>query len=505
MEASGKQLIGSGHFIVIALVMAGAIGAVDFWIELAVGHRKGDGSEAVYVQFPWRDLLLLMFLLIFGLYAQRMHNRVRQVSEGLTIMGQALEQAGEAVIITDHRGTIEYVNPAFTRISGYSFDEACGQNPSILKSEAQDKRLYEQLWATIRQGDIWHGALIDRRKDGSYYPVLSTIAPIRGESGVITHYVSMQQDISERKQLEEELNQAKKLDAVGTLVGGIAHDFNNILAGILGNSFLAKEELAHSRRGLESIHNIEMLGMRAAETIKQLLMFARRDVVEMRDEALHGLVAESIKAQQVDMKKTIHLHLECRDEALAIHGDRSRLQLVLISMLGNACDAVRDVERAEIICRIERFHTDEAFCARHPDIRQQDLARISICDNGVGIEADKLDKIFEPFFTTKGIGAGTGLGLAMSYGAIKRHGGCIEVESTPGEGSAFHIYLPLSAGRANSADVEFRHELLRGEGETVLLVDDESHVCEIGHLILKHLGYRVLVAESGEQAVDLYR
>jgi len=175
---------------------------------------------------------------------------IRDLSEQVKAEAQqrkllkAIGEAGEAIIITDHNAVIEYVNPAFVEITGYSADEAIGNTPAMLKSDAQEPAFYKQMWQTITAGSAWHGTLIDRRKDGSFYPALMSVAPIHDDAGEITHFVSLQQDMSEYKRLEEQFLQAQKMEAIGTLVGGIAHDFNNMLAAIQGNLFLANDHRA---------------------------------------------------------------------------------------------------------------------------------------------------------------------------------------------------------------------------------------------------------------------
>jgi len=431
----------------------------------------------------------------------------RKLSEDqLRKLSQAVEQAGEAVLITDKNGIIEYINPAFTEITGYSSEDAVGNNPSMLRSNAQDPSYYKELWETITRGEVWHGTLVDRKKDGSFYPALMSVSPIHDDSGETTHYVAIQQDMTEHQRLEEQFQQAQKMDAVGTLVGGIAHDFNNMLAGIMGNLYLARlrVECNDNASAIEKLDNIEKLSDRAAEMIRQLLTFARKDVVRMNTFFINPFLNEALKLARSGIPENIRLTYDICSEDLGICGNATQLQQVVMNLLNNARDAVADISEPVIDCKLDVFSVTDGFRKKYPDVVGNSLMHLSVRDNGCGIPRNKLDKIFEPFFTTKGVGTGTGLGLSMVFGVIQGHGGVIEVESEAGKGTAFHIYLPLQD--VESQDVlEDASVVVRGHGETILLVDDEEVVRRVGVDVLNALGYRTLAASDGKEAVDVYK
>ncbi|PIW45397.1 MAG: hypothetical protein COW18_11590 [Zetaproteobacteria bacterium CG12_big_fil_rev_8_21_14_0_65_54_13] len=418
-------------------------------------------------------------------------------------LSQAIQQAGEAVMITDIHAVIEYVNPAFTRITGYRAEEAIGNTPSMLRSSAQDPQFYKELWATITRGDVWQGTLTDRKKDGSFYPAMMSVAPIHDDAGKTTHYLSIQQDMTEYKKLEEQFLQAQKMEAIGTLVGGIAHDFNNLLAGITGNAFLAKKRLDDGRPMRANIDTISTLGYRGADMIKQLLTFARKGSVRMVPVSLNTFMQEGHQLARTAIPESMAFRLEICPEALSIDGDVTQLQQLIMNLTNNARDAVAGTTHPEITCSLQPFTADDAFKAAHPEATASSFALITVCDNGPGIQPEHLNKVFEPFFSTKGVGEGTGLGLSMVYGCVQMHGGIIQVESEPGSRTAFHIYLPLINATATPASES--SPIVSGRGEMILLVDDEACMLETSGEVLRSMSYEVIEAADGEQALTLFR
>ncbi|MDX8412207.1 MAG: ATP-binding protein [Mariprofundaceae bacterium] len=323
------------------------------------------------------------------------------------------------------------------------------------------------------------------------------------EGGTPIRSLGTVQDLTELRQLEEQFLRAQKMEAIGTLVGGIAHDFNNILSGILGNIYLVKRNVEHMPDVVAKLDNVESLGYRAADMVAQLLTFARRGTVEMKAFSFTTFVKEAFRLAKVSIPEDVRLSLDfCRD-SLVIQGDATQLQQVLMNLLINARDAVSGRPEPTIQVKLDPFAPDAAFFKVHADMKGERFVRMSVSDNGCGIARENLDKIFEPFFTTKAEGKGTGLGLAMVYGAIKTHGGAMEVESEADKGTTFHIYLPLHG--ANGKMLKQEEEVIfRGSGETILLVDDEAQVREAVEGVLVELGYRVLTAADGVEALRVF-
>jgi len=415
----------------------------------------------------------------------------------------AIEQSAEAVVITSTSGEIEYVNPAFSRITGYSREEALGQNPRMLKSGNQDPALYQQLWETILQGKVWHGELINRRKDGSLYHEQMNIAPVRGEGGEVTHFIATKQDITARKELEQRFVQAQKMEAVGRLAGGVAHDFNNLLTVINGYAQILTQRSSPKDPRRSLFEEIQMAGERAATLTRQLLAFSRRQVLEPRVLDLSSVLGNTEKLLRRLIGEDIELATKLNPGLGRVKVDPGQIEQVIMNLAVNARDAMP--QGGKFIIETANVEVDEDFARSHKPMTTGKYVMVSVSDTGCGMDLATQAHMFEPFFTTKPKGKGTGLGLATVYGIIKQSGGFIWVYSEPGQGATFKIYFPCVqevAPTAAHAKVRRATKLAKGK-ETILVVEDEVGVRSLVCETLKSKGYNTLEAEGGAQALNI--
>jgi PAS domain S-box-containing protein len=414
------------------------------------------------------------------------------------------DSSSDGIFIVDMQGNFLDINRTAHERLGYGKAEMMQLGIRALDTPEYAVRVPERLAKVLAEG----GAVFEtahRRKDGTVMPVEinARIIELEGERVVF----SVVRDISERRQFEERLRHSQKMEAIGTLVSGIAHDFNNMLAAIQGNLFLARQELSEQPLADEKLANIELLSDRAAEMVQQLLTFARKDAVSMRAFTLNAFMSESYRLNRTAVPENIDYHLELCEEPLCIRGDATQLQQMMMNLVNNAVDAVAGVEAPQIVCSLSPFMADDSFRQRHPELPEERYALIRVQDNGHGIEETHLEKIFEPFFTTKEVGKGTGLGLAMLYGAVQTHDGAVELESRKGLGTTFRIYLPLfEEGVQQKPTLDHTGQMIAtGRGETLLLVDDEASLREVGRQVLGKMGYRVQVANDGIEALEMLR
>ncbi len=418
-------------------------------------------------------------------------------------LATAVEQAAEAIVITDVQATILYVNPAFEKITGYSRQEAVGQNPRFLKSGRQDLRFYTEVWDTLVKGEVWHGHFINKRKDGTFYEEDASITPVRDSSGQIVNYVAVKRDVTHEVQLENQLRQAQKLEAVGQLAGGVAHDFNNMLTVIRGNAELVLMEEAQLGAGArEYVKHVIAAAEHATKLTRQLLIFSRKQVMQSQPVALNDLIGNLIKMLQRVLREDIRL--ECRYAAPLpfIKADPAMLEQVLLNLVLNARDAMP--KGGQLLITTEGTRVAEADTQTNREARAGEFVCLTVSDTGTGIAPEHVQRIFEPFFTTKEAGKGTGLGLATVYGIVQQHQGWIEVSSRVGEGATFKIFLPAIPAPVEKAGEPQADARLRGGAETILLVEDDEVVRMVTRRVLERYGYAILEASTAREAREVW-
>jgi PAS domain S-box-containing protein len=413
----------------------------------------------------------------------------------------AVEQSADTIFVTNSEGIIEYVNPAFEALTGYSREEVTGKTQDILKSDLQAPVLYRELWETIRSGDVSRGIVVNRKKNGDVYYVDESISPIRDADGHITHFVSNGRDYTERLRLEAQLLQAQKMDAVGRLAGGVAHDFNNLLTIITSYSELALDSVVPGSVTETRIQEILSAARRAADLTRQLLAFSRQQPQALRVAELNPVVKEIIRTLHRLIGEDIELNF-VRGEGLGrIRLDPVQIEQILLNLAANSRDAMPQGGRLTIQTS-DVFLDEEYADHKKAMIPRGRYSVMTVSDNGAGISADHLSHVFEPFYTTKPAGAGTGLGLATVYGIVKQNHGFVWVYSEPGMGTTFKIYFPCVPDRPVSGVVpDGRAEAVLRGTETILLVEDEDALRRAAGESLRLRGYTVVEARDGFDAL----
>ena len=426
----------------------------------------------------------------------------KRAEEELTRLGMAVDQAAEAIVVTDTKGNIEYVNPAFERITGYSRDEAVGSNMRILKSGKHDERFYETMWAALSRGEVWQGRFVNRKKDGTLYDEEGTISPVRDPSGKVVNFVAGKRDITREVVLRTQVQTAQRMESVGTLAGGVAHDFNNALTGVLGFGEMLKKRLADDPKASADIDQILRSAERASTLTRQLLTFARRQVIEPVNLSLGNIVLDLSKL----LRKVIGEHIEIRTslhkDLPSVFADPGQMEQILMNLCLNARDAMPS--GGQVLIRTDVKTVDGRYVKSRPYVKEGWYVLLAVSDTGIGMDGKTIERIFEPFFSTKGPEKGTGLGLAVVYGIVKQHNGFIHVSSELGRGTTFEILLPAVAARPDARGVA-KEERVRGGSETILLAEDDESVRMLAERILKECGYKVLAVRNGEEAIGVVR
>jgi len=418
----------------------------------------------------------------------------------------AIDQAGEAIIITRRDGDIEYVNAAFYKQTGWNEEET--RAIAIYDGLFADRSgHFESCIADVfGKGVSWQGRQDIIRKDGTAFTASISIAPIANETRKITHAIIIQEDLTGQLAIERKIRDTQKQEALITLVGGIAHDFNNILAGMSGQTYLAAREVKEMPKTAERMQKLQKMAGEASEIVSQLLTFARQGQVNSKEMPLASFLKEFCKLAQHNTPSSISLISNIPHGSFNFRGDANQLQQALFNILQNAVEscAQKTDGRIEIgISSLDPKAEDASagrWISKYPVLGHGGFAHLYIQDNGCGISEENLSRIFDPFYTTKQMGSG--LGLAMVLGCIRHHHGLIDVESRPGHGTTCHIFLPLKTTRM---DDEMHAQEVASRAIHILLVDDDPQVLDPTKELLESIGHHVTACQDGQQAWETFQ
>lgn len=420
----------------------------------------------------------------------------RQSLQEITILAQAVKSTSECISITDDKDILLFVNDAFCRTYRYAREELIGRHIGMVLSPEQPQTgVADVLQRTLAGG--WQGELLNRRKDGTEFPILLSTAVVRDERGLPAALIGVARDITEQKRAEaqreklrEAMLQAQKLEAMGTMAGGVAHDFNNLLTVIQGSAEMLHLRLQADDPLLADVDRIAMASDKAAALTNQLLQFSRRQPLDLAACNINGPVAELVQATRERIPGGITLNSRLADDLWPARGDTAGVGQVMAALLVNAIEAMGD--QGTLTVRTENCELDKAAAERMPEAVPGRFIRLSVADTGGGIAPQQAPHIFEPFYTTKG--PGKGLGLSAAYGIVKQYQGWIAFASTPGAGTEFSVYLPEQVAAAPQALAPAPSDELAGTQQLVLMVEDEPGIMKVFASILRLKGYQVLEA-----------
>ena len=423
-----------------------------------------------------------------------------------------LESIEEGYYEIDLAGNLNFFNESLCKILGYSRDELLGMNNRDYTTQETAKRMYQifnQIYRTEKSASITDYEII--RKDGTTRVLELSASLVWNNGANPVGFRGVVRDVSQRlwaerekRKLEAQLQQAQKMEAIGTLAGGITHDFNNILAAIIGYTELAMLDVQEGSKAKQKLKEVQKAGNRAKDLANQILAFSRQSKKELLLVQIRPIVKEALKLLRASLPTTIEIRQKLENDLGNIEADPTKIHQVLMNLCTNAAHAMR--ENGGILeVSLTKVDLDTDAAARHPDIHLGPYLKLTVSDTGHGMTPKVLERIFDPYFTTKEKGEGTGLGLSVVHGIVKDHRGAITVDSEPGKGTTVHIFLPKMDNAKEAPETEPYLDSIPTGHEHILFIDDEQALGDIGKQLLELLGYKVITRTSSIEALELFR
>lgn len=463
---------------------------------------------------PWGYIggTTLSTLVAFGMlitYFEKLSSELRQSETRLRAVFESAENV--SFVITDAQDPephIIEISPGAESIFGYKRAELIGKPVSILH-QPEDVAQFPKAHKDMREGKKgFSGEMMLIRKSGERFPALFTMFPLLDETGQMYAALGISVDMSEQKrhqeerlELEQQLRQSQKMEAIGQLAGGVAHDFNNLLQAIQGYTELSLEQLESGHPGVENLLEVRKAAVRAASLTRQLLAFSRRETLHREVLNLNDLIEDFSRMLQRIIGEHVELSFSPGKDLQNVYVDRGQIEQILMNLSINARDAMP--KGGVLTISTGNVHFDTNFCRRNTWAEEGHFAEIVVTDTGVGIAPEIKERVFEPFFSTKEMGEGTGLGLATVYAVVQRHEGMVTLDSEEGKGTTFRIYLPVTDKPLPVVHALVEGAETSGGSETILLAEDDELVCRLACTVLESAGYRLLVATNGQEALDL--
>lgn len=480
-----REVIEEGHSITKEEILTSA-GATRTFLATKAPYFDGNGNIVGVIGIS-RDI-----------------TKMKEADEALRIRDRAIQAVTQGIIITDpmqEDNPIIFASPGFERMTGYSPDEVLGRNCRFLQGEGTDPAAIEKLRQSIQSRRPTTVELLNYRKDGTPFWNELSLSPVFSPDGRLTHFVGVQTDVTDRRNLEEEFRQSQRMEAIGHLAGGVAHDFNNLLAIIIGYSSMLADLMPEDSPGAEFVEEIIKAGDRSMSLTRQLLAFSRKQVISPKVLDLNEVVRNTEKMLRRLIGEDVVLETRLQEDLMSVKADPGQIEQILMNLSVNARDAMP--QGGILTIETENQILEGSDSSPHSEIQPGAYVALRVADTGVGMTEEVRRRLFEPFFTTKGAGKGTGLGLSVVHGIVKQHQGHIDVRSEAHKGTSFQILIPASQeGPARGQSGKPMEMLPRGS-ETLLLVEDESTLRAMTKRVLSGCGYTVFEAGNGEEAVEL--
>jgi PAS domain S-box-containing protein len=466
-------------------------------LVIFAGEKRAFGKEEVKLLESLADDLS------FGLATLRMNAERKKAEKERTLLASVIEQSKEGLILFDSDGTIKYVNPAIKTITGHAPYEIIGQNISTLEGYETTGEFYRSIWDALSRGEERSGHFIQKGKDDEFYEIDATLWSISDSSGAVSNQAVLIRDVTHEVQLERQLRQAQRMEAIATLAGGIAHDFNNNLASIITCTEMARDDVPPESPLRELLDVVLKSSYRGRKLVKQILTFCCQGEQERQPVQIEPILNECLNLMRPSLPTSISVRKHVCETPGLIMADPTQIHQIIMNLITNAGHAMR-LKGGTLEIGIDNVGLDTAAVAGAPDLPSGCYLKLTVKDTGHGMDAKTMERIFDPFFTTKGHAEGTGLGLSVVHGIVRNHGGAITVSSMPGAGATFEVFLPRLEQACHDTACEADATPHRGN-ERILFVDDEEDVVFAGKMMLERLGYRVVVGRDGLDALRIFR
>jgi PAS domain S-box-containing protein len=441
--------------------------------------------------------------LSYGITTLRMNAERKKAEKERKMLASVIEQSMEGIILFDSEGLMQYANPAVETITGRTPSEMIGCNITTLESEDLNREFYQVIWDALSRGEARTGHFIQKGMNGSIHEIDSTIWSISDVSGTVSNYAALIRDVTHEVQLERQLRQAQRMEAIATLAGGIAHDFNNNLASIITCAEMARDDVPEDSPTRELLDVVLKSGYRGRNLVKQILTFSCQGEQARQPVQVELIVHECLRLLRASFPASIEIHYAMADRLGMVLADPTQIHQIIMNLCTNAVHAMRE-KGGSLEISLDNADIDGVAGSDFSDLPPGHYLRLTVKDTGHGMDRPTMERIFDPFFTTKGHTEGTGLGLSVIHGIVKKHDGAIYVKSEPGKGATFQVVLPRIEGPGERVRDESQTPAKPGQ-ERILLIDDEQALIFAGKKMLERLGYDVVATTDSREALELFR